>query len=64
MEELQNIGKMITIFLIGILYCTGWMATGSFLDKKNDDIRVKIFSIAWLVIHGLVFIGFLIWSWL
>ncbi|EOT29455.1 hypothetical protein C805_00038 [Eubacterium sp. 14-2] len=64
MEELANIGKMISIFVIGIFYCTGWVATGAFLDKKNDDTRVKIFSIIWMIIHGFAFVGFLIWSWI
>ena len=64
MQELANIGKMISLFIIIVLYGSGWAVTTAFLKGVNDETWVKIFSVIWLFIHGLAFIGFLIWSWI
>lgn len=63
MDELAKIGQTISIFIVGILYCAGWMAAGAYLDKKNDSSGLKVFAISWLIIHGIVFVVFLLWSW-
>ena len=63
MENLAELGRGISIFVLICIYTSIWAITANWLDKKNDDAWVCLLSVVWLIIHGLAFVGFLIWSW-
>ena len=64
MEYLAELGRCISIFVLICIYTSIWAITANWVNKNNDDAWVSLLSVVWLIIHGLAFVGFLIWSWM
>lgn len=63
MEQFARLGRGISIIILICVYTSVWAITTSWIDKKNDNAWISLLSVVWLIIHGLAFLGFLIWSW-
>ena len=64
--QLAALGRLISFFIALGLYFSGWtIAISYFKDVKdvNDETWVRIFTIIWAIIHIVMLILWIVWSW-
>ena len=61
---LAETGRRISIAIVAAIYIILWLISLNIYGDKNNDYKLlDNFSIFWIGIHCLAFLGFLIWSW-
>lgn len=68
MELLKGIGKAISIIMVTFVYVLGWVGLVCISKEQNPTEKEKrfahIFKLVHKIILAILFIGFLIWSWM
>ena len=61
--QLAALGRLISFFIALGLYFSGWTITISYFKDDNDETWVRIFAIIWTIIHIVMLVLWMIWSW-
>lgn len=61
--QLAALGRLISFFIALGLYFSGWTIAISYFKDVNDETWVRIFTIIWTIIHIVMLVLWMIWSW-
>lgn len=62
-SELKWIGKLLSIFILLVLYGVGWMITIAFFKGEADDTCSYGITVLNITAHIIVLGLFMLWSW-
>ena len=61
--QLAALGRLISFFIALGLYFSGWTIAASCFKGANEETWVRIFTIIWAIIHIVMLILWIVWSW-
>ena len=64
--QLAALGRWISVVITLGLYFSGWTIAISYfkdVNDVNDETWVRIFTIIWAIIHIVMLILWIVWSW-
>ena len=61
--QLAALGRLISFFIALGLYYSGWIIAASYFKGVNDETWVRIFTIIWAIIHIVMLVLWIVWSW-
>ena len=61
--QLAAFGRWISFCIVLGLYFSGWTIAASYFKGVNEETWVRIFTIIWAVIHIVMLVLWMIWSW-
>ena len=61
--QLAAFGRWISFFIVLGLYFSGWTIAASYFKGANEETWVRIFTIIWAIIHIVMLILWIVWSW-
>lgn len=61
--QLAALGRWISVAITLGLYFSGWTIAASYFKGVNDETWVHIFTIIWVVVHIVMLVLWIVWSW-
>ena len=61
--QLAALGRWISVVITLGLYFSGWTIAASYFKGANEETWVRIFTIIWAIIHIVMLILWIVWSW-
>lgn len=61
--QLAAFGRLVSFFIVLGLYFSGWAIAASYFKGVNDETWVHIFTIIWVIVHIVMLVLWMIWSW-
>ena len=61
--QLAAFGRLVSFFIVLGLYFSGWTIAASYFKGDNEETWVRIFTIIWAIIHIVMLVLWIVWSW-